>query len=283
MTIRTIGSLAPARKIPPIFAGRDFSKMTLNAAALIWFIVMLLGQLLFLVYVIGFYGGAAIQGDFGRWTNNPRGEHITGDMAGNVAMGLHVLFSAVIILGGAIQLVPQVRNLAPAFHRWNGRVYVFLSVVSSVVGLGMVWLRLDVGDVTQRIGISTDAALIFFCSYKAVQYARAGNIRVHRQWALRLFMAVSAVWFYRVGLMLWLVCNRGVAGFDPFTLTGPFLSFLSFAQALLPIFLLEIYLRAQAGRSALGRFTTAAGLLVVTLAMAVGIATAAMLMWLPRL
>ena len=33
--------------------------------------------------------------------------------------------------------------------------------------------------------------------------ARSRRITEHRRWALRLFMAASAVWFFRVGLMGW--------------------------------------------------------------------------------
>ena len=101
--------------------------------------------------------------------------------------------------------------------------------------------------------------------------------------ALRLFLAVSGVWFFRVGLMFWLIANRGPAGFDPQTFSGPFLTFLAFAQYLLPLALLELYLRAQQSRRGLTKLATAALLALATLAMAAGIAGAALVMWLPRL
>lgn len=100
---------------------------------------------------------------------------------------------------------------------------------------------------------------------------------------LRLFLAANGVWFFRVGLMLWLVVNKRPAGFDPVTFQGPFLTFLAFAQFLLPLAVLELYLRARDGASAPRRAVMAAGLCALTLAMGGGIAAAFMGMWLPHL
>jgi hypothetical protein len=73
-------------------------------------------------------------------------------------------------------------------------------------------------------------------------------------------MVVNGVWFFRVGLMLWLVLNNGPVGFDPKTFRGPFLDFWSFADYLLPLAVLEVYLRTQDRAGTLGKFAVAAGL-----------------------
>src|SRR5688572_30478347 len=109
------------------------------------------------------------------------------------------------------------------------------------------------------------------------------NIDAHRRWALRLFIVVNAVWFFRVGLMLWLLLNRGPAGFDPKTFTGPFLSFWSFGDYLIPLAVLEIYLRVKDRAGTWGRLTMAVTIAAFTVAMGVGIVVATMGMWLPRL
>ena len=83
--------------------------------------------------------------------------------------------------------------------------------------------------------------------------------------------------------MFWLVVNQGPVGFDPQTFQGPFLSFLAFAQYLVPLAVLELYFRAQRSPSAVNRMTMAVGLSVLTLMMMVGIGAAFMFMWLPRL
>ena len=133
-----------------------------------------------------------------------------------------------------------------------------------------------------HIAISLDGVLIIVFAAIALRYAIARNIKIHRRWALRLFMVASAVGFYRVGLMGWVVVTGG-AGIDFETFTGPFISFWGFAQYLLPLAVLELYFRAQDSTAASGRIAMAASLVVLTVAMGVGIFAATAGMWLPRL
>ena len=259
------------------------SGMVLKASATLWFAVAVIGQLLFAWYVAALYGGAVLRGDPARWNSVAPHAHVPGDTAGNAAFGLHMLLAVVITVGGALQLIPQVRSRAPRFHRWNGRVYVLLAAVASLTGLYMVWVRGTVGDLAQHLGVSLNGVLILLCAAMAVRHARARNFARHRAWALRLFLVVSGVWFFRVGLMFWIFVNQGPAGFDPKTFTGPFLTFLSFAQFLLPLAVLQLYLRARDGGGAAARFAVAAGMAVLTAAMGLGIFAAAIIMWLPRL
>ena len=83
--------------------------------------------------------------------------------------------------------------------------------------------------------------------------------------------------------MFWLFLNKGPVGFDPATFQGPFITFLSFAQYLLPLAVLELYLRTQDRAGALRRIAMAAGLFALTVAMSVGIFGTTMGMWLPRI
>ena len=265
-------------------ATRDRSKTALTVAARFWFATAVIGQWIFVAYIMGFYGAAALRGDFEAWNKVfPRG-HIAGDTLGNFSIGFHLLLAVLITLGGQLQLVPQVRALAPALHRWNGRVFLVAVVSTSLVGLYLVWGRGgSSGDLMQHLGISLDAVMILLCASLAVRHAMAGNIATHRRWALRLFMVVNAVWFFRVGLMFWLLVNNGPVGFDAKSFTGPFLSFLSFADVLLPLAVLELYLRAQEGGSVIGRTVTAALVVTLTLAMAIGVCVATIGMWLPHM
>ncbi|NHZ43314.1 DUF2306 domain-containing protein [Massilia aquatica] len=261
----------------------DTGARALAWSARLWFAVAVAGQLLFAWYVAAVYGGALAQGDLAQWNKvMPRG-YVAGDTAGNAAIGLHLLLAVVITVGGALQLLAPLRRLAPAFHRWNGRVYVLLAVASSLIGLYMVWCRGAVGGLAQHVGISGNAVLIVLCAVYAVHHARAGRIAQHRRWALRLFLAVSGVWFFRIGLMAWIVANRGPAGFDPVTFQGPFLSFLSFAQYLLPLALLELFARAQASGRPAARIAMSVAMLALSAATAAGVAAAATILWLPHL
>jgi uncharacterized membrane protein len=182
---------------------RDFVDTALKAAAGLWFVVAVIGQLVFVCYVVSFYGGAAVRGDFQSWNKFMTHGYIPGDTMGNFAVAMHFFLAVMIIVGGAIQLVPQIRDRAPSFHRGNGRIYILTAFTLSIVSLYMILMRLSIGDVLQHVGTSLNAVLIMLCAALTLRYALAREFDVHRRWALRLFMVVSGVWFFRVGLMLW--------------------------------------------------------------------------------
>jgi len=146
----------------------------------------------------------------------------------------------------------------------------------------MVWTRGTVGDQMQHIAITLDGILIIAFALIAVRYAIARNIRKHREWALRLFMVAAGVWFFRVGLMAWVMLTGGL-GVDFESFTGPFLSFWTFGQYLLPLAILEAYLRARDSAGPGVRILVAATIMTATLVMGVGIFAATMGMWLPRM
>lgn len=276
-------SAAHAIPAPRQAASTPWAARALSASARFWFLATVIGQLFFAAYIVALYGGTAARGNLPGWNAVMSHGHVPGDGAGNVATGIHLLLAAILMLGGALQLVPQVRRHLPALHRWNGRVYLAGAVLAALSGLYMLWWRGAVGDTTQHLGISLNAVLILVFAGLALKNVLQGDIAAHRRWALRLFLAVSGVWFFRVGLMCWLAVNGGPAGFDPQTFTGPALSILAFAQYLLPLAVLEAYLRCRDGGNAMLRLGMAAVLALLTVAMSVGIAVAAMGMWLPRM
>ncbi|MGO9127599.1 MAG: DUF2306 domain-containing protein [Terriglobales bacterium] len=252
----------------------------LKVAVQFWFVVAVIGQFVFAFAVASFYGLTALRGDFHAWkfTNG----YVPGVTKGNWAVVMHVTSAAVVMLAGAVQLVPQVRNRFPAFHRWDGRIYMLTAVALSLAGLYMTWIRGSVGDIPQHLGSTMNAVLIWLCAAMALRYALARDFKTHRRWALRLYLVVSASLFIRAGLFLSLFLNHGPFGFDPTTFRGPFLTFLSFAQCLVPLAVLEIYLRAQDRPGVLRRMATAGMLFVLTLVMGAGLFAVAMAQWVPQ-
>jgi tetratricopeptide (TPR) repeat protein len=254
---------------------------TLKAATRFWFLVVLIGQSVFAFTVASFYGLSALRGDFHRWSKSITHGLVPGDTMGNFAVAMHLFSAVVIILAGILQLVSQIRNRFPVFHRWNGRLYVLTAFTISLAGLYMMWIRGSVGDLSQHLGTSLMAVLIMLCAAMAMRYARARDFKTHRRWALRLYLVVSASLFIRAGLFLSALLNHGPFGFDPSTFRGPFLTFISFAQYLVPLAILEIYFRTQKRDGALGRLAMAAGLFVLTIALGAGIFAVTMAIWLP--
>jgi TolA-binding protein len=84
-------------------------------------------------------------------------------------------------------------------------------------------------------------------------------------------------------MTLWLLAWGRPAGFDAGTFTGPFLNFMAFGAYLLPLGVLELYLRAQKSPGITQRIGMAAALFVLTLVMGAGIAGAAVGTWIPNM
>jgi hypothetical protein len=279
---------SPARRQPTAAAFRhgaasSRANSALKAAAACWFVVAGLGQLMFVAYLFGFYGRTAIQGQFDAWNQVFPRSHVAGEPMHNTVVAMHLAFAALITAGGLLQLMTGVRRWFPRFHHWNGRVYLVSALVMGVGGLAMVWTGTNVGDLSQHIAISINAALIMLCAVMVLRHALARRFALHRRWALRLFLVVSGVWFFRIGLTFWILLNQGAVGFDPNTFIGPALTTIAFAQYLLPLAILQLYFYTQDRGGSRGRMVMACGLFASTLVTAVGIVAASMMLWLPHL
>lgn len=151
----------------------------LKAATRFWFGVAVIGQLMFAFAIATFYGMAAVRGDHHAWDKHFTHGYIPGDTMGNFAIAMHLVSAVVIMLAGAVQLIPQIRSRFPAFHRWNGRIYMLAGVGVSTAGLYMTWIRGSVGDVAQHLGSTLNAVLIWIFAALALRYAMARDFRTH--------------------------------------------------------------------------------------------------------
>ena len=123
--------------------------------------------------------------------------------------------------------------------------------------------------------------LILWFAWQAVRYARQRKFAIHMRWATRLFLAASAVWFFRVIIMIWFVLTGGI-GIDQSDGTGWFIDAMSGLQ-FLPLVLYEVYWRIKAGSSNRARFGFATFLWLAAVATSVGVGLAALGMWFPVL
>jgi Predicted membrane protein (DUF2306) len=272
-------SLHSSGKILPIH-----SKF-LAVSAKSWFIVATIGQWLFGLYIVAFYHRSALVGDFEHWNKVlPKG-YVVGDWKGNLMMATHVLLAGFMVIGGPLQFIPAIRNRFKTFHRWLGRTYVYLAVIISFGGFIMLLTRGSVGSVDMRIFNCFQAFYVFVFAFFTIQNAKKKRFAEHRKWALRLFLVANGVWFFRIGLMAWLLINQAPVGFDAETFSGPFLSALAFFSYALPLPLLvsEMYFYAQKTHNQRIVLFTASVLALLTLLMTVGIFGAVMGLWLPKL
>ena len=96
--------------------------------------------------------------------------------------------------------------------------------------------------------------------------ARSRDYATHRQWALRTFLAAGGVYFFRLGVFLWIAAWRRPVGFDAKTFSGPFLTTLAFAvYVVVPLSVLQLYFVAQRSRTDVAPYVTAVGLFALTL------------------
>ena len=284
MSHAAIDALPPRVYAPPrpAVASRPFER-ALGRAAAAWCMVAVAGQLMFAAYVLRVYGRALIAGRPELWNKTMPHAWVPGDTLGNATAAGHLLLAVVVMLLGAVQLVPVLRRRAPAVHRWSGRVFVVAAMAMGVSGVYMLVVLPPIGGLGSQLPIVLNAVLILAFAGLAWRDALARRFDQHRRWALRLYLVVSGVWFFRIGLMAWVITNRGPAGFDPKTFTGPTITALAIAQWALPLLVLEPYLRVRANGGPRARLAVAALLALATLLTAFGIACATAAMWLPRM
>ncbi len=139
------------------------------------------------------------------------------------------------------------------------------------------------GSPIMDLGTSIVGVLVIIFSALAYKNIRAKRIAEHRRWAMRLFLVANSGWFFRIGLMLWLAIYQGPVGINFETFDGPFLTFLAYAQFLLPLAILQLYFVAQKSSKTSLVIGVASLIFVCALATLLAVAAATMMMWLPKM
>ncbi len=265
---------------PPASASRA-SRRTLKAAAVFWFIIVALGQLFFAIAIFLTYGAPSFRGDFSRLNRGTPHAYVPGEPFANAIIAAHIIAACFIVLSGTLQLIPAIQRRAPRLHRWNGRLYILAAFSLALGGVGAMVGRGTVGTPAQHIAQYLNAALIMAFAVMAWRTAVARDFSSHRRWALRLYLTVGSALFLRAATFLMLLIPGGPYGIDVATFTGPFVNFISYGQYLIPLAVLELYLRAQHGTTTL-RFATASLLFVLAAGLGAGTAATAAAVWAPR-
>jgi len=217
----------------------------LRRSAVTWFALAVVGQLAFVYFILAYYGARTASGDLAAWNDKPLIEgYVAGDDLGNFMFISHVLLAAVITLGGLHQLIPAIREHWPISHRIVGRSFVLVAWFMALNGLWLVWVRGTQLSLVSAVATSINALLLLWFVSAAWFLAMRGRYADHRRWALRAFVVANGVWFFRIGIMAWVLINQGPVGMNE-TLSGPADIALSFGSYLVPLALLELYLRAQ--------------------------------------
>lgn len=259
-----------------------FANLSVKLSSRLCFLTIAAGQLAFVYYILVAYVPRTLGGAFERWdeTGLIMG-HEAGDGFGNFMFITHVLLAAVMTLAGLMQLTPPIRKTFPAFHRMTGRVFLVLAVYLAVGGIWMVWGRgARLNDV---LGFASliECVLILTFATMTVRYAVKRQIGRHHEWALRLFMAASGVWFIRVFYSAWFLTTDGIGVTR--SMDGWYDYVAGFGAVLIPLAVLELYRQAQT-RSSIALKLTASGVVLVGAGVIVlGSVGASLIMWGPHL
>jgi len=256
------------------------SARALSRAATAWYTPVLLGQWIFVAYIFYAYGWPAFSGDLASWNKHLSEAYVPGRTVGNLSVASHLGLAVIIHFFGPLQLVPAVRNRFPAFHRWSGRAFVASVIIATCAGAYMLVVR-EIGAWTLRAGFIFQGFLILWFSWQTVRYARQRKFPVHMRWATRLFLAASAVWFFRVIIMIWFVLTGGI-GIDESNGTGWFIDAMSGLQ-FLPLICYEIYWRIKVGSNTIAHYAFSGFLWIAAIATTIGVGLAALGMWFPVL
>ena len=263
------------RSLPP-------ANRVLTAGAIGWFATATIGQWAFVVFILLFFGGALAGGDLAALNNKP---HVTGyvrgDMVGNIQFIGHAVLAGLVTFAGALQLWPALRRRSPAFHRWNGRIFLSVSLVVTMTGFYLVWVRGSQLGPASNLSISLNGLLIVCFALLAWRSARSKAFATHRQHAIRAYLLVNGVWFLRIGIMLTglVLAPLGIQ----IDYTGAPFILVSFGSWMVPMVVLALYFQAERSRHARVKVAMGALLCLLALLTLAGSAAAIAFMWWPVL
>ena len=253
----------------------------LQSSGIVWFLVAAIGQAAFIGFILAFYGTRTAAGNFAAWNDKPLIDgYIAGDNAGNFVFAAHVLLASVVTLAGLMQLLPPLRRRFPSWHRWTGRTFLVIAVFMALSGFWLTLVRGTSLSAVSSVAIVIDGLLILVFAGLAWRHAVKRRFERHRIWAMRTFMVVSGVWFLRVGIMGWVLINRGPVVMTD-TMSGPADVVLGFGSYLIPLAILELYFAAGRSPRPAVRIVVAGVVLAAAAYTALGVAGAIALMWGP--
>lgn len=255
---------ALAQPLPPTAWSQAALRWTgIALAGVVW-----VSSAIFGAYILAYYGGAIPAGTLSDWNATlPRlyEAHTPGASAG---IGLHFFAGAVLLLLGPVQLIGEIRRLAPAVHHWIGRLYALAAFAAGVGGLTFIALKGTVGGMMMNVAFAAYGALMVVAAVETVRHAMARRIEIHRAWAIRLFALAIGSWLYRMGYGLHFAITGPEAPGHTEAFDGWFDYVMDWAFFVPPLIVAEMFIRARrGGASTAGRvgavavLTASAGLI----------------------
>lgn len=222
----------------------------------------------FAAYIVAFFGGTLLAGAGQRWNESLPGLHDPASPLAIIAIGVHFLTGAVLLLLGPVQFIGRLRQRVPALHRALGRLYVASAALAGMGGLFFIVAKGTVGGAVMDVGFGLYGVLMVLCAGMAFRHARARRIAQHRAWAIRLFALTVGSWLYRMEYGAWFLVAGGMGTGRGFT--GWFDAVMAFFFYLPNLLIAEQIIRSQrSAHGTLSRVGSSALMLVASAFIAV--------------
>jgi len=173
------------------------------------------------------------------------GEHVnrvfdTGYSYSNTSIGLHMIFGVAVTALAPLQLLMGWTRKWMKAHRIIGYIFSAAAFMTSFGGLIYIMIHGTTGGTHMDIPFAIYGILLLIATFQTIRFARAKKIKIHNEWALRLFVLAVGSWFYRVCYGFWFTFHPDLSGHTN-TFDGSFDLVMNWGFFVAPLVLLEIY------------------------------------------
>lgn len=98
---------------------------------------------------------------------------------------VHIILALVALLTGPIGLIKRLRINSPAWHRWNGRIYLYAILLNFIPSLYVSFFA--TGGIFSSIGFFILDTLWLLTTVLGVSSIKKKNVQMHSRWMIRSF------------------------------------------------------------------------------------------------
>jgi len=160
-------------------------------------------------------------------------------LSNKITMYIHIICGTIVLLSNPLLFPKFLRQ--KHFHKWFGRIYLVLFILTVLTGLLFLCFSGAVGGPNMTVAFTIYGIISLYAAYKTVHYGynmyNRGSKSEHRHWSIRVCALSYAAWFYRVLYILAIFF-----GYDPisYSYSGPLDIVFSWLFLLVPVIFGEI-------------------------------------------
>lgn len=110
---------------------------------------------------------------------------------------LHIVFGLIILITGAYQFIPALRNKFRKLHKSVGKIFLFSSFIVSISAI-ILALFFRYGNILESTSTLIFGLFILYGTIKAYQYAKQKNFIAHKKWVTRVYFVSLSIGTIRI-------------------------------------------------------------------------------------